>query len=89
MQKAAALAYEKTKDSAPQVVASGKGFIAQKIIAKAQEFDIPLFCNKALVDSLVDLEIQSHIPQELYHGVVEVFVWLEKVERSAQLSEQS
>lgn len=89
MQKAAALAYEKNKKNALQVVASGKGAIAQKIISMAQEFDIPLFCNKVLVDSLVNLEIQSHIPQELYHGVVEVFMWLEKVERSAQLSEQS
>lgn len=80
MNKAAALKYNKENDSAPKVVASGKGEVALKIIQKAKEFDIPLFANEALVNSLVDLKLDQEIPKELYSAVVEVFVWLMKNE---------
>lgn len=80
MNKAAALKYNKENDSAPKVVASGKGEVALKIIQKAKEFDIPLFANETLVNSLVDLKLDQEIPKELYSAVVEVFVWLMKNE---------
>jgi flagellar biosynthesis protein len=35
---------------------------------------------------LMDVELDSEIPQELYQAVVEVFVWLRKTEEKAQLS---
>ncbi len=79
--KAAALQYDKKASSAPKIIASGSGAIAQKIIQKANEFDVPIFANEALVNSLVDLEIDKEIPQELYNGVVEVFIWLMKNEK--------
>ena len=34
-----------------------------------------------LVDSLVNLEIDHEIPQELYNSVAEVFIWLMKNEK--------
>lgn len=79
--KAVALKYEMHKDSAPKVVASGKGVIAENIIAKAHEFDVPLFQNRELVDSLVNLKIETQIPPMLYEAVVEVFAWLMKTEK--------
>ena len=79
--KAAALKYDKEASSAPKIIASGRGAIAQKIIQKANKFDVPIFANEALVNSLVDLEIDREIPQELYNGVVEVFIWLMKNEK--------
>ena len=82
-QKAAALKYNAQENNAPKVLASGKGELAQKIIAKAKEFEIPLFANEALVDSLVDLEVGKEIPAELYRSVVEVFVWLAKQDKKA------
>ena len=82
-QKAAALSYEKDTASAPKVVARGKGETALKIIEKAREFDVPLFANEALVNSLVDIDIDKEIPAELYQAVVEVFVWLMKNEAKA------
>ncbi len=78
LSKAAALKYDPSQNKAPKVLASGKGKVAEAIIAKAKEYDIPLFANEALVESLVGLEIDSEIPQELYAAVVEVFVWLAK-----------
>ncbi len=86
MQKAAALAYDSQKDSAPKVLASGKGEIAKRIIQKAEEFDIPLFANEELVNMLLQVEIDEEIPRELYEAVVGVFVWLNNIERKSQLS---
>lgn len=84
--KAAALAYDKYKDNSPKVVASGKGLIAQNIINRAKELDIPLFVNEVLVDSLVKMEVDVNVPYELYEAVVEVFIWLQDIEGSAKFS---
>lgn len=84
--KAAALAYEEHKDHAPKVVASGQGLIAEAIIQKAHEFNIPLFCNAELVDSLVKMDINSNVPPELYQAVVDVFIWLQRTEISSSIS---
>ncbi|MDA3967723.1 MULTISPECIES: EscU/YscU/HrcU family type III secretion system export apparatus switch protein [Helicobacter] len=86
IQKAVALAYEQNKQRAPKVLAKGEGLLADRIIEKAKEFDIPLFQSKALVDSLMDLEIDKEIPPELYKAVVEVFIWLYNTENKAQAS---
>ncbi len=83
--KAAALKYKAYEDLAPKVIAKGKGEIAQKIIQKAKEFDIPLFQNEALVDSLLNLKNDT-IPPELYSAIVEVFVWLYKMEDNIKMS---
>ena len=88
-QKAAALAYNKDVDRAPKVVAKGKGFIAERIIQKAKELDVPLFQNEMLVDSLLKTELDTEIPPALYHAVLEVFVWLYKSEQKAKLSGES
>lgn len=79
--KAAALKYEKDSDRVPTVVAKGRGMIAEKIIQKASEFDIPLFKNELLADSLLNVNIDEQIPATLYKAVVEVFVWLAKNEQ--------
>lgn len=84
--KAAALAYEQYKDYAPKIVATGQGKIAEAIINKAQEFNIPLFCNAELVDSLVKMDINSNVPPELYQAVVDVFIWLQNTENSSHIS---
>jgi flagellar biosynthesis protein len=84
--KVVALKYEENGVSAPKVVAKGKGEVAQKILQKADEFDIPIFQNEALADSLLNLDIDEQIPPNLYKAVAEVFVWLMKSEKKAQMS---
>lgn len=79
--KAAALKYDKDTAQAPTVVAKGKGNIAEIIIKKAKEFDVPIFANETLVNSLVDLEIDHEIPAELYKAVADTFIWLMKNEK--------
>ncbi|WP_066386854.1 EscU/YscU/HrcU family type III secretion system export apparatus switch protein [Helicobacter himalayensis] len=89
--KAAALAYnaQVKTPQAPRVLASGKGEIAQQIINKAKEFNVPLFSNQLLVDSLLALPLDSEIPPELYKSVAQVLVWIMDTEQKAQLSKQT
>ena len=86
--KAVALKYDKDKSAVPKVVAKGKGEIAKKILQKADEFDIPIFKNKDLAETLLKLNIDEQIPPNLYKAVAEVFVWLINTEQKAQLSKK-
>ncbi len=86
--KAAALAYNMGQDHAPKVIASGVGEVAKRIIQKAKEYDIALFSNPMLVDSLLKVELDCAIPEELYESVVQVFLWLNSVENNAQMSSE-
>ncbi len=81
-QKAVALKYDQEAQSAPKVVAKGKGAVAQSIIEKAQEYDITIFKNPELTNSLINLEVDQEIPPKLYGAVVEVFTWLMKNEKT-------
>ena len=66
-----AIALEYNPDEeAPKVIASGRGHLADKIIDKAQEYDIPVHQDKKLANSLSNLEIGEYIPKELYQVVL-------------------
>jgi len=80
MKKAVALGYEKGQQDAPKVLASGSGSIAENIIKRAQEYDIPLFKNPELANSLINLNVNTEVPKELYQAVADVFLWLMKNE---------
>jgi len=84
--KAVAMKYKAYEDNAPKVIAKGSGEIARKIIEKAKEFDISIFKNEELTNMLMNVEIDEEIPAELYKAVVEIFIWLHKTEKKAQLS---
>ena len=53
-------------DMAPKVIATGKGALADKIIEKAKEADVPLHQDSKLASTLSKLEIGDYIPPELY-----------------------
>jgi len=84
--KAVALKYKAYEENAPKVIAKGKGEIAKKIIEKAKKFDVPLFQNEELADMLLNVEVGEEIPPKMYEAVVEVFIWLYKLEERAELS---
>ena len=87
--KAAALKYAMGKDNAPKIVAAGRGEIALKIIDKAKAFDIPLFQNDILADTLLKQDVGTEIDPQLFQAVAEVFIWLMQTEESVQLSNRS
>jgi len=86
--KAAALKYSQGEGGSPQVVASGKGIVADRIIEKAREFDVPFFKNEALANSLLDVNVGENIPPQLYKAVAEVFIWLLNSEKDALIQKQ-
>ncbi|GAB6908003.1 conserved hypothetical protein [Desulfosarcina cetonica] len=76
IRKAAALHYDQAKSMAPRVVAKGKGFIAEQIIALAQQNDVPLYEDRNLANVLEALELEAQIPAELYRAVAEVLAFI-------------
>ena len=79
--KAVALQYEPEIDRAPKVIASGEGYLADKIIDKALEANVPLHKDEKLADSLSTLDIGESIPPELYSVVAEVLVFVDHMDR--------
>lgn len=72
---AVAISYD-PNDNAPRVIATGKGYLTEKIINKAMEESIPLHQDQALVGTLSKLELGSEIPPELYDVVAEILVFV-------------
>ena len=77
--KAIAILYKDGDDTAPRVVASGKGTIAEKIIETAQEAGIHIQQDANLVELLAKVDVGEEIPVELYQTVAEVLAFVYKV----------
>ena len=77
---AIALSYE-PDEAAPKIIASGKGYLADKIIERAKEANIPLHKDEKLANTLSKLEIGDMIPKELYEVVAEILVFVDKMDR--------
>ncbi len=78
--KAVALLYDPS-NQAPQVVAAGKGALADKIIDKAKESDVPLYKDTNLAETLLKLDIGDCIPPELYGVVAEILVYVDRMDK--------
>ncbi|MDR3572529.1 MAG: EscU/YscU/HrcU family type III secretion system export apparatus switch protein [Anaerolineaceae bacterium] len=76
---AAALAYDPGSDSAPRVVASGQGHIAEQIIALAKANNIPVYDDPGLTAALSTVDLGQEIPPELYLVVAEVLAYIYRV----------
>jgi flagellar biosynthesis protein len=81
--KAAALKYEKGYD-APVVTAAGMGYLADKIVEKAQEADVPVIYNKELAELLSSVDVGSCIPSELYEAVAKVIAYVMEIDSSKE-----
>lgn len=77
---AVALGYE-PGDKAPRIIAAGKGELAQRIIDRAQQADIPLHKDEKLAKTLSKLEIGETIPPELYEVVAEILVFVDHMDK--------
>ena len=78
---AVALGYDPNEDGAPQVIDSGKGALAEKIIEQAKDNKIPVHEDDKLADTLSRLEIGEMIPPELYEVVAEVLVFVDAMDK--------
>jgi len=76
---AVAMAY-RAGQSAPQVVAKGRGLIAETIIERAKEAGVYVHESPELVALLMQVDLDQHIPSELYIAVAELLAWLYQLE---------
>ncbi len=76
---AVALGFE-PGDEAPKIVATGQGHMAEKIIEGAKEHDIPIHRDPKLARTLSELEFGDYIPPELYEVVIQVLMYVDKVD---------
>ncbi len=78
---AVALGYDKAKDEAPRVIATGRGALAESLIKLANQHEIPIHKDHPLANALVKLELGATVPPELYAAVAEVLAFLWRLEQ--------
>lgn len=80
-----AVALRYSEDSAaPKVVAKGYGRMAERIIEQAKEAGVFVHDSPELVNLLMQVDMDSHIPPELYRAVAEILAFLYFLEHHAQ-----
>ena len=68
LKQAIALEFDPS-DEAPRVIASGRGALAERIIEKAKEADVPVHRDDKLADTVCRLDLWAMIRREVC-GVV-------------------
>jgi len=68
--RAIALLYD--GENAPRITAKGEGELARRILALAEEHDIPLEGDPELVATLSQIPLGDEIPEALYRAIAEV-----------------
>ena len=72
--KAVALQYS-AGDDAPVIVASGMGYLAERMVEVASESGVPIYEDNSLATMLSQLALGQEIPDALYHAIVEIYVY--------------
>ncbi len=79
---AVALRYDPRKNPAPVVVAKGQDALAQRILKKAEEFDVPVVENIPLARALyAEIELGACITHPYYTVVADLFTLIYQMER--------
>lgn len=77
---AAALAYDAKAGEAPRVIAKGYGIVADTIVQRAQEAGLYVHRSPEMVSLLMQVDLDSRIPPQLYQAVAELLAWLYRLE---------
>lgn len=81
--RATALRYEQG-GHAPEVLATGAGLVADRILAAAREAGIPVRHDPALAEALAALDLGDEVPQPLWRAVAETLAWAYRLDAGAQ-----
>jgi len=73
--KAVAIKYD-FKEIAPRIIAKGQGLVAERILEKAKEENIPIYHDNYVAERLFNLELQQYIPEDLYEVVAQILVFM-------------
>lgn len=77
--KAVALLYDKSKGTAPKVVATGTNLTAERIIATAVAAGVHIKEDPDLIEMLAKIPLGAEIPAELYQTIAEVLAFVYSV----------
>lgn len=77
---AIALAYA-PGDTAPRIVAKGRGLIADEIIRRAREHGVFVHESPELVTLLMQSNLDERIPPQLYVAIAELLAWIYRLEQ--------
>lgn len=80
---AVALRYDPEVCDAPFVVATGQGFLAERILTVAREKGISIHQEPALAAALSQLRLNQEIPPELYLAVAHLLAYILLAEERA------
>ncbi len=78
--RSAALSY--SGQGAPVLVAKGGGEVAQRIIDRAREHNVPIVEDGQLAEVLCQVPLGDEIPPELYVAVAEVLAYVYRLAES-------
>lgn len=82
--RAVAMAYRSSRDGAPRVIAKGSGVTAEAMISVAREHGVYVHQSPDLVNLLMQVNLDSEIPPELYQAVAEILAWLYAMDQAAK-----
>lgn len=74
-QKAVALKYDQKRNGAPVIVASGMGYMAERITETALANGVPVYEDNSLATLLTQLKLGAEIPRELYQAIVDIYIY--------------
>lgn len=86
--RAVALKYENNV-IAPIIVATGMGYMAEKIVEVATENNVPVYEDSSLATVLSQLELGAEIPEELYKVIVDIYVFFLNFTPNKDLSNEA
>jgi flagellar biosynthetic protein FlhB len=81
---AVALAYDRTNNPAPRIVAKGLDSLAARIRTVAEAHGVPVVTNPPLARALHRLDIDTEIPAEHYKAVAEIIAYVWRLRRPGQ-----
>ena len=81
MEKGKAVALKYSEDlPAPFILASGRGYLADRLVEIALNEGIPIEEREELAEVLITLETGSFIPEELYEVIAQLYVTIADVQ---------
>ncbi len=79
---AVAVRYDTEKESAPRIVAKGRGAIAEKILEIAKKHAIAVVEDPDLLEILARVELDEKIPENLYQAMAEVLAFVYRINQA-------
>ena len=78
-----ALAYDRTNNPAPRIVAKGADSLAARIREVAVANGVAIVANPPLARALYRLELDTEIPAEYYKAVAEIIAYVWRLRKPA------